>query len=111
MCWLPQATIDARYVVIAKARTSFQTMALDWSLRPQLILLDILLPTTEDGLDAVRRLASGNMRPIVVIGPQARLRRAALTAGAVGFVVQGDDADVVLAAICATTPGPPTTTS
>jgi DNA-binding NarL/FixJ family response regulator len=88
---------EGRYVVIAEARTSQQAVALDQSLRPQLILLDLLLPATEDGLEAVRLLTGGNERPIVVIGAQAALRPAALAAGAVGFVVQGDDADAVLA--------------
>jgi DNA-binding NarL/FixJ family response regulator len=101
-----QALVEAegRYVVIAGARTSDEAVALDRSLRPQLILLDLLLPTTEDGLDAVRFLARGDERPIVVIGAQAALRPAAWAAGAVGFVVQGDAADAVLAVIRAALP-------
>ena len=104
-----QALVEAegRYVVIAEARTSDQAVALDRSHRPQLILLDLLLPTTEDGLDAVRLLARGNARPIVVISTQAALRPAALAAGAAGFAVQGDDADLVLAVISAATQYPP----
>jgi DNA-binding NarL/FixJ family response regulator len=97
---------EGRYAVIAEARTSGQAVAFDRSLRPQLVLLDLLLPTTEDGLDAVRLLARGNQRPIVVIGAQAALRLEALAAGAVSFAVQGDDADVLLAAIGAATPRP-----
>lgn len=94
-----QALVEAEgcYVVIAEALTSDQAVALDRSLSPQLIVLDLLLPTTEAGLDAVRLLARGDERPIVVIGARAALRPAALAAGAVGFVVQGDDADAVLA--------------
>lgn len=108
-----QALVEAegRYVVIAEAHTSNKAVALDRSLRPQLVLLDLLLPTTRDGLDTVRLLARGNARPIVVIGMQAALRPAALAAGAVGFAVQGDDADLVLEVIGAATQHPPSATS
>jgi DNA-binding NarL/FixJ family response regulator len=102
---------EGHYVVIAEARTSGQAVALDRSLRPQLILLDLLLPTSEDGLDAVRLLAGRDARPIVVIGAQAALRSAALAAGAAGFAVQGDDADLVLGMINAATPNLPSTPS
>jgi DNA-binding NarL/FixJ family response regulator len=108
-----QALVEAegRYVVIAEARTSGEAVALDRSLHPQLILLDLLLPTTEDGLDAVRLLARGNARPIVVISAQAALRPTALAAEAVGFAVQGDEADLVLAVISAANQHPPSAAS
>lgn len=101
---------EGRYVVIAEARTSDQAVTLDRSHQPQLILLDLPLPTTEDGLEAVRVLARGNARPIVVISAQAARRPAALAAGAAGFAVQGDDADHVLAVISAATQHPPSAT-
>jgi DNA-binding NarL/FixJ family response regulator len=94
------------YVVVAEARSPEEAVALDRSLQPALILLDLLFPMAEDGLDAVRLLALGNTRPIVVISAQAALRDAAIAAGAAGFVTQGDAADVVLSIIAAATPDP-----
>jgi DNA-binding NarL/FixJ family response regulator len=92
---------DGRYSVVAEACTVAEAVNLDQALRPSVILLDLLFPTRVDGLDAVRLLASVSKRPIVVISAQAALRDAAHAAGATGFVVQGDDADVLLAVISA----------
>ena len=92
-----------RYVVVAEARSPGEAVARDRSLHPDVILLDLLLPMPEDGLDAVRLLALGNLRPIVVISSQSALRDAALAAGAAGFVTQGDAADVVLSVIAGVT--------
>ncbi len=98
---------DGHYIVVADARSTEESIALDRSLHPDLILLDLLFPMADDGLDAVRLLAHGNSRPIVVISSQAALRDAALAAGAAGFATQGDAADVVLAIIAAAMPQPP----
>jgi DNA-binding NarL/FixJ family response regulator len=98
---------DGRYSVVADACTVAEAIELDRSLRPALILLDLLFPTAVDGLDAVRSLALGSRRPIVVLSVQAALRDAAYAAGATGFVVQGDDADALLAVISAAMVQPP----
>jgi DNA-binding NarL/FixJ family response regulator len=98
---------DGRYSVVADACTVAEAIELDRSLRPALILLDLLFPTAIDGLDAVRLLALGSRRPIVVLSVQAALRDAAYAAGATGFVVQGDDADALLAVISAAMVQPP----
>jgi DNA-binding NarL/FixJ family response regulator len=98
---------DGRYSVVADACTVAAVIELDRSLRPALILLDLLFPTAIDGLDAIRLLALGSRRPIVVLSVQAALRDAAYAAGATGFVVQGDDADALLAVISAAMVQPP----
>jgi DNA-binding NarL/FixJ family response regulator len=98
---------DGRYSVVAEACTVAEAVELDQSLHPALILLDLLFPTAVDGLDAVRLLAHGSRRPIVVISAQAALRDAAYAAGAAGFVVQGDDVDALLAVISAAVVQPP----
>jgi CheY-like chemotaxis protein len=90
---------DGRYVVVAEALTGPQAQALVKTLRPALILLDLLFPTAADGLDAVRQLARRESRPIVVLSALAGLHDAALEAGAAAFLEQGVEADVVLATI------------
>jgi DNA-binding NarL/FixJ family response regulator len=92
---------DGSYNVVAEAHAAGETVVLDTSLRPALILLDLLIPTARDGLDAVRVLALGSRRPIVVISAQTGLRHAALAAGAAGFVVQGEGAEVLLGVLAA----------
>ncbi len=98
---------DGRYSVVAEACTVAEAVEFDQSLRPALILLDLLFPMAVDGLDAVRLLALVSKRPIVVLSVQAGLRDAAYAAGATGFVVQGDDADALLAVISAAMVQPP----
>ena len=61
---------EGRYVVVAEACSAGETAALDRSLQPELILLDPLFPTVPAGLDAVRLLAFGNTRPVVVSVPK-----------------------------------------
>jgi CheY-like chemotaxis protein len=92
---------DGRYVVVADAHSAGEAFALDRSLQPDLILLDLLLPTAPAGLDAVRRLASGKTRPVVVVSAQALLRDVTLGVGAAGFVDPGEGTDVLLAVLAA----------
>jgi DNA-binding NarL/FixJ family response regulator len=98
---------DGRYSVVGEAYTAAQAIELDQSLRPALVLLDLLFPTVVDGLDAVRLLALRSRRPIVVLSVQAALRDEAYAAGATGFVVQGDDADALLEVISTAIVQPP----
>jgi DNA-binding NarL/FixJ family response regulator len=92
---------EGHYVVAGEAGSGREAAVLDRSLKPELILLDLLFPTASAGLGAVRLLAAGNPRPIVVISAQAGLRHAALGAGAAGFVTQGEGTDVLLAVLAA----------
>jgi DNA-binding NarL/FixJ family response regulator len=98
---------DGRYSVVAEALTAGEIIELDQSLGPSLILLDLLFPTAVDGLDAVRLLADGSRRPVVVLSAHEALRDAAYAAGAAGFVVQGDDAEALLTVISAAIAQPP----
>ena len=100
---------DGRFSVVGQARSVGEAIVLDAGLHRALILLDLLIPEVSAGLDAVRALALVSRRAIVAVGAQASVRQAALAAGATGFVIQGEGADVllpVLAAACAQPPEP-----
>jgi DNA-binding NarL/FixJ family response regulator len=85
-------------VVIGEAATAAQAAQCSAALRPSVILLDLMLPTLEDGLAAVRFLAA-RKRPCVAISWHASLREVALETGASDFVEKGSSPAIVLAAI------------
>src|ERR671936_2997835 len=85
-------------VVIGEAATAAQAAQRAAALRPSVVLLDLMLPTLEDGLAAVRFLAT-HKRPCVAISWHARLREVALEMGASDFVEKGSSPEMVLAAI------------
>ena len=85
-------------VVIGEAATAAQAEQCSIALRPSVVLLDLMLPTLDDGLAAVRFLAA-HKRPCVAISWHARLREAALKMGASDFVEKGSSPEIVLAAI------------
>ena len=57
----------------------------DEALHPDVVVLDLLLPSAEDGLDVLRRLAASG-RAVVALSVRDGLRAEALAAGAVAFV-------------------------
>ena len=85
-------------VVIGEAATAAQAEQCSAALRPSVVLLDLMLPTLDDGLAAVRFLAAHN-RPCVAISWHAGLREVALEIGASAFVEKGGSPEMVLAAI------------
>jgi DNA-binding NarL/FixJ family response regulator len=85
-------------VVIGEAATAAQAEQCSAALRPSVVLLDLMLPTLDDGLAAVRFLAA-HKRPCVAISWHARLREVALEMGASDFVEKGGSPEMVLAAI------------
>src|ERR671936_2511139 len=68
-------------VVIGEAATAAQAEQCSAALRPSVVLLDLMLPTLDDGLAAVRVLAA-HSRPCVAISWYASLREVALAMGA-----------------------------
>jgi DNA-binding NarL/FixJ family response regulator len=85
-------------VVIGEAATAAQAEQYSATLRTSVVVLDLMLPTLDDGLAAVRLLAA-HKRPCVAISWHARLREVALKMGASDFVEKGGSPEMVLAAI------------
>ena len=85
-------------VVIGEAATAAQAEQCSIALRPSVVLLDLMLPTLDDGLAAVRFLAA-HKRPCIAISWRASLREVALEMGASDFVEKGSSPEIVLAAL------------
>lgn len=65
------------------------------ALAPDVVVLDILLPTAEDGLEALRHLAATG-RAVVALSIREELRAASFAAGAVAFVEKYAGPDALL---------------
>src|ERR671932_1306 len=85
-------------VVSGEAATAAQAEQCSTALRPSVVLLDLMLPTLDDGLAAVRFLAA-HKRPCIAISWRASLREVALEMGASDFVEKGRSPELVLAAV------------
>jgi DNA-binding NarL/FixJ family response regulator len=84
--------------VIGEADTTARTLECAASLHPSVVLLDLMLPTMDEGLATIRLLAALR-QPCVVTSWQGGRRDAALKMGASEFVEKGDSPEGVLAAI------------
>lgn len=85
--------LETRHEVVEIATSGRQMLELAPVLRPDVILTDITMPDL-DGLEATRRLSSGQLRiPVIILtmhdGPEQV--RAAFEAGASGYLVKGAD--------------------
>ena len=85
-------------VVVGEAATGPQALQCSAMLRPSVILIDLMLPTVQDGLAAVRLLAA-HRRLCVAISWRDCFREAALEVGASGFVEKGASPHIVLDAL------------
>ncbi len=65
------------------------------TLRPDVVVLDILLPTAEDGLELLGYLAA-SARPAIALSIREDLREAAFAAGAIAFVAKYAGPDALL---------------
>ena len=65
------------------------------ALRPDVVVLDILLPTAQDGLELLQHLAASG-RPTIALSIREDLRGAAFAAGAIAFVAKYAGPDVLL---------------
>jgi DNA-binding NarL/FixJ family response regulator len=81
--------------VAGEASSAPDALQADEQLGPDVVLLDLLLPTAGDGLEVLRRLV-GRGRTVVALSIRVQLRRAALDAGAAAFVEKGVSPDVLL---------------
>lgn len=81
--------------VAGEASSTRAAYEADELLSPEVVLLDVLLPSAEDGFEALRRLVAKG-RTVVALSIRDGLRAAALRAGATAFVDKYADPDVLL---------------
>lgn len=84
--------------VAGEASSRSAAYAANQALAPDVVVLDILLPTAEDGLEALGHLAATG-RPVVALSIREGLRGAAFAAGAVAFVEKYAGPDALLDAL------------
>jgi DNA-binding NarL/FixJ family response regulator len=89
--------------VVGESATAGDVLAQVRVLHPAVILLDLLLPTAEDGLALLATLTDW---PVVALSVRGGLRELALQGGAAAFVEKGAAPDVLLAAIRTAGDGP-----
>ena len=84
--------------VAGEASTKSGAYQADEALRPDVVILDILMPTAQDGLEVLRHLASTG-RAVVALSIRDGLRAAAFAAGAGAFVEKYAGPDALLQAV------------
>jgi two-component system nitrate/nitrite response regulator NarL len=89
--------------VAGEASSATETLRADDELAPDIVLLDLLLPSPDEGLDVLRRLATGG-RTVVALSVREGLRTTAVAAGAAAFVEKYAGADELLAALVKVAP-------
>lgn len=92
-------------VVIGEAKDSATALEYARRLHPTVIVLDLMLPTAQAGLDTVRR-AARHREACVATSWQSGLRDLALQMGARGFLEKGAPPACLLAAIRAALQAP-----
>ena len=83
---------DPKMVVVGEAIDGAECVQLAQQLQPDLILLDIGLPSL-DGIEAARQIASVSPQSKIIFvtqEPDDEVRQAALRSGAHGFVLKSD---------------------
>jgi DNA-binding NarL/FixJ family response regulator len=78
--------------VISARRLAFRT-------RPDVVLLDVLLPDAVGGLELLTSLQRRPECSVVAMSIRGDLRAAALSAGAAAFVDKGDGIDAILGSL------------
>ena len=81
--------------VAGEASSAPDALRADERLVPDVVLLDLLIPSAQDGLDVLQRLV-GRGREVVALTIRVQLRQAALDAGAAAFVEKGVSPEVLL---------------
>ena len=81
--------------VAGEASSAPDALGADEELVPDVVILDLQLPSAEKGLDVLRHLVSRG-RHVIALTIRVELRRPALDAGAVAFVEKGVSPDVLL---------------
>jgi DNA-binding NarL/FixJ family response regulator len=82
--------------VVGEAGSTRSAKRLDLELRPDVVVLDLLLPQVPDGMQVLRELRRRD-RPVVAISRMGELGREAMVAGAHAFLEKhGRDVDDLL---------------
>ena len=82
--------------VVGEARSARSARRLDLDLRPDVVVLDLLLPQAPDGMQVLRELR-GRDRPVVAISRMGEVGPEAMLAGAHAFMEKhGRDVDDLL---------------
>lgn len=90
--------------VAGEAASGKQALELDHRLRPDVVIVDVLLPQAADGLGVLAELANRN-RPTIAISACDGLASDAIAAGADSFIAKGSSLiDELLSAIRAVAP-------
>jgi DNA-binding NarL/FixJ family response regulator len=87
---------DPHISVAGEASTCSEVVAYDNSLHPTVILLDLVLPQSEDGLNVLRVLAQSGTRRVVAMSLRGELRTDAMAAGACAFIEKGLSPELLL---------------
>lgn len=87
---------EADISVVGEAASSTEVLVSAAALWPSVILLDLLLPDTADGLALLPALVGW---PVVALSVRGGLREPALRAGAVAFLEKGIAPEALLAAL------------
>jgi DNA-binding NarL/FixJ family response regulator len=87
---------SADLTVVGEAGSTRSAKRLDLELRPDVVVLDLLLPHAPDGMQVLRELRRRD-RPVVAISRMGELGREAMVAGAHAFLEKhGRDVDDLL---------------
>lgn len=81
--------------VVGLCSSAAEALVAAQATRPDIVLLDLLLPEAEDGLTVLRQLHTGGVR-VVAMSVRACLRQQALAAGAAAFLEKGVLPEVVI---------------
>jgi DNA-binding NarL/FixJ family response regulator len=79
-------TANPRVESITEAYGLDSALALARGHAPTIAVVDVQLPTRNDGLSLIRRLSRDFAVPVVSIGMESNARRSALQAGAIRFL-------------------------
>ena len=83
---------------LGEASSARGALAADEELGPDVVLLDLLLPSVDDGLEVLAVLVARG-RTVVALSLRAALAAAALAAGAAAFVEKGASPDHLLSTL------------
>jgi sugar lactone lactonase YvrE len=85
--------------VVAVEGTASSALSAAERLHPDVVLVDVLLPDVESGLNLLRRLTADHRLPALALSAQDSVRASALAAGATGFLHKGSAPEAILAAV------------
>ena len=84
--------------VCGEASSGADALRVAEELAPDVVVLELLLPTPQVGMEVLARLVAAGCR-VVVLSLRGALRSAALDAGATTFIEKGASPDMILRAL------------